>query len=509
MHQSHCSIPAQRMRLASCMLAHEGKYGMVSQLSREHDISRQSLYTLRSKGRKGMESVFYPKDCLTVEGVQIRRAVLKLLTDGHASREGIQQCIEEMLGVHVSLGAISAIIHEAGKRAQEWLDQHIPEGMRALVFDEQYSSQRGKAYLNIVDAHSSYVLVSAPPVAVDGESWSILFLILQGQGVKWNIAVSDGGKAIGEAVREITPECVHQRDVWHVLHECQKVQGRVVRATLDLHEQTPKVEQQAKRIAAGKKPLGRNPKTDVAAHAKDVQQMEYLATSLQYLTHELKHLLEIVVLEGQSIFSSGERQEELDALLTLFSELCEMAPSSIKKEIEKLVRHVQGALPHLIVFCQPLDQVQQLACEQLGEAAVHLIGWAWLRRAILGPKTKQLVADFPPAWQPMVAQLFAAWNEAVRSSSAVENWHSILRPFIAVHRHLCADLLAILAVWHNHRVAPRGLHQGQSPLMRAGFVQEPTDWLVALGYSHLASPSAGQGQSSIVPCEPEMGSIAA
>jgi hypothetical protein len=91
----------------------------------------------------------------------------------------------------------------------------------------------------------------------------------------------------------------------------------------------------------------------------------------------------------------------------------------------------------------------------------------------------------------------------------VENWHSILRPFIAVHRHLSADMLAILAVWHNHRVAPRGLHQGQSPLMRAGLAKEPTDWLVALGYSHLASASAGQGQSSIVPSEPEIESIAA
>jgi len=109
----------------------------------------------------------------------------------------------------------------------------------------------------------------------------------------------------------------------------------------------------------------------------------------------------------------------------------------------------------------------------------------------------------------VVTELFEAWNEAVRSSSAVENWHSVLRPFIAVHRSLSADLLAILAVWHNHRVAPRGLHQGQSPLMRAGLAKEPTDWLVALGYSHLPSLAPPQGQSSIVPSEPEMESIAA
>ena len=67
---------------------------------------------------------------------------------------------------------------------------------------------------------------------------------------------------------KVTPDRVHQRDVWHVLHECQKVQGRVDRAVKELHEQTPKVEKQAKRMAAGKKPLGRNPKTDVVAHAQ-------------------------------------------------------------------------------------------------------------------------------------------------------------------------------------------------------------------------------------------------
>jgi hypothetical protein len=187
--------------------------------------------------------------------------------------------------------------------------------------------------------------------------------------------------------------------------------------------------------------------------------------------------------------------------LILFSELCEMAPNSIKKEIEKLVHHIQGALPHLVVFCQPLDQVQESAKEQLGEAALHLIGWAWLHRAILGPKIKPLAADFPPDWQPVVRELFAAWDQAVRSSSTVENWHSILRPFIAVHRHLDADVLAILAVWHNHRVAPRGLHKGQSPLMRAGLAKKPTDWLVALGYP--ASPSLGPQPCSIDVSEPE------
>ena len=168
---------------------------------------------------------------------------------------------------------------------------------------------------------------------------------------------------------------------------------------------------------------------------------------------------------------------------------------------------MQLALPGLVAFCPDLDAVQEQACDQLGEQACHLIGWAWLQRAILGPKTEKLVTDFPPVWQPAVKGLLDAWDDAVRSSSAVENWHSILRPHLAVHRRLCADLLAILAVWHNHRVAPRGLYQRYSPLMRAGLAKEPTDWLLALGYPAFA---ALQPQPcSIQAFEPETESIAA
>src|SRR5205807_5306703 len=97
MHQHHCSTPTHRIRLASSMIAQEGTYGFVSELSREHDISRQSLYKLRMVGKRGMESVFSPKEQPSREQVRITRAVLTLLVEGHASREGIQKCLEELM----------------------------------------------------------------------------------------------------------------------------------------------------------------------------------------------------------------------------------------------------------------------------------------------------------------------------------------------------------------------------------------------------------------------------
>ena len=267
MHLHHCIPVAQRVDLASRMIVHSKKYGFVSHLSRESNISRQSLYALKSRGQEAMERVFRPKQEAIEQMAQVERAALVLFTEGHASREGIQNCLEELLGVYVSTGKISSIIHEAGKRAQEWLDQHIPKGRRDLA----------------IDAHTSFVYASSPPVAVDGESWKLMLWQMKDHGLQFRVIVSDGGKAIGRAVREIAPDAIHQRDVWHVLHEWQKVQERIDRAVKALHQRTPAVERNAKRVEAGKKPLGRNPQTDVQAHASDVQHMEYVATSLRYL----------------------------------------------------------------------------------------------------------------------------------------------------------------------------------------------------------------------------------
>ena len=119
----------------------------------------------------------------------------------------------------------------------------------------------------------------------------------------------------------------------------------------------------------------------------------------------------------------------------------------------------------------------------------------------MGPSRAELVKGFPPDWQPWVERLLLAWDRTVRASSVVENWHSILRPHLAVHRKLSAGMLALLAVRHNHRVAPRGCHEGLSPLQRSGLQKQATDWLVTLSYPP-ASPTPVVRRSVSVKREP-------
>jgi hypothetical protein len=482
MIHTHSSTVSQRVQWVSELLAQQGRYGVVSQMSRSQAVSRQTLYSWKGKGQAALQTALAPKPEPSESDQPLERAILTLLVEGHASYRGIQRCLWLLLGWHVSLGKIAAVVQQAGERAQAWMRHHAPETLRTLALDELYGSQHGQGYLNGVDAHSGAVWASTNPVAVDGESWTLLLWQVQEQGIHWQTTVSAGGRAIEEAVGTVTPQQPHQRDVWHLLHQCQQVQARLDRQVEGLQQRTPVVARQAARLAAGKRPRGKCPKTDVAAHAAEVLQAQYVCEGLRYLSGELHCLLDVVVLTAQGVMSSAVRQGELEALLALLDELSQGAPASMQPELVRLVTGLRAALPHLVLFAPALDERQEQVASTLGPSAVQLLGWAWQRRAILGPTTKDLLERLPADWRPVAAPLLLAWEAAVRASSAVENWHSVLRPYLAVHRRLSSGMVALLAVWHNHRIAERGLYRGQSPLMRSGMTQPSHDWLVALGY---------------------------
>ena len=159
-------------------------------------------------------------------------------------------------------------------------------------------------------------------------------------------------------------------------------------------------------------------------------------------------------------------------------------------------KHLAEALPCAVAFVARLEAVQQDMQVVLGADGMAVVAWAWQRRALLGPQLDELLALLPEEWRSAARVLISAWEGAVRASSAVENWHSIVRPHLAVHRSLSPGMLALLAVWHNHRVFRRGVHAGSSPLQLSGMTSAPTDWLVALGYPPKDELERSQGRNA-------------
>ncbi len=499
MARRHGSTVGQRVAWVSQLLAGSGTYGLVTLLSQTAGVSRQTLYTWAEQGRTALEQAFAPKALAPSITPVLERQVVSLLVETHGSVRGIQAALWQVARQRVGLGTISAIIGEAQRRAQRWLASHAPPSSRPLALDELYGNDRRGAYLHIVDTASWAVWAAEGPVPVDTESWTLVLWLAQARGLRWHATISDGGAAIDAAVRAVDPTSQQGRDVWHVLHVCAQVQGRLDRRVAQLEAQTASVQRQAARIAAGRRPLGRNPRTDPAAHAAGCARARAVADGLRYLTGLLHDLLEVVVLTPDGLLDAAGREREVTSLLTLLDELATTAPTAQQTELARLHRHLSLARPGLLAFVPRLDRVHQDAATVLGPAGVALAAWAWQRRAILGPRRDELVAQFPPPWQAAVRLLCETWESAVRASSAVENWHSILRPHLAVHRVLSPGLLALLAVWHNHRAFARGPHAGLSPLHLSGMTDAPADWLVALGYPPLDTDSAAPTLTRALP----------
>ncbi len=493
MVQGHCSTVNQRVEVVSRLIAHQGSYGEVTQLSQQIGTSRQTLYAWKGKGQQALEQALTPVQAKGEDEATVRseRAILTLLLEGHASYRGIQACLKELLGLDVSLGMISTIVQTAGHRAQSWLVQQVPGEGRVVALDEQYSSKRGEAYLNVVDAQSGQVWATLPPVAVDGESWTLALWYLHEQGVVCTGSVSDGGTAIHEALQTTKAISSHQRDVWHLLHLAGQVQARLERVVQDEEDRQQVIERQERELATlGRRPAGRPAKTTSHEQEQLLIELHRLLDAVRYLFAQLRELLEVVVLTGKNepqVLGYQARRSEVQTVLDLLEEAIQSVPTTLQKDVHRVIKQVRLALPALLYFAEEVEAAQHEAIEQLGEPAVGLVAWAGPRRKILGEQPEQLLEAMDPAWRAVAGRLLEAWNQAVRASSVVENWHSIVRPHLAVHRSLSAGMLARLSVWHNHRVAPRGRYMGHSPLQRSGLPQPAVDWLAVLGYAASAA----------------------
>lgn len=490
MGQRHASTPAQRAQVVSQLLAHAGEYGVVTAVSRALGVSRQTLYTWTAIGLTALEAAFAPAPATAVVTPALERAVLTLLVEGHASYRGIQACLRALGGGVVSLGAIAAIVGAAQRRALGWWRTQAPAGVRPIALDELYGNDRRGGYLSIVDTASLAVWAVEGPLPVDSETWTLVLWAARDRGLRWDRTVQDGGAAMQAACAIVDPDGQHGRDVWHVLHRWAQVQGRLERRAADERARLATVERQAARLAAGQRPRGGKPTTDVAAQAARTAQATRTAADLTTLGAELHRLLGVVVLDRRGLLDAASRRQELDALLMLLAEVRAAALPAQQAELGRLHSSLRQALPGLLAFTGPLEAAQAEAEAVLGAAGLALVGWAWQRRAGLELDRAALVAGLPPAWREAAARLIGAWEAAVRASSAVETWHSVLRPHLAVHRTLSPGLLALLAIWHNHRAFPRGAHRGQTPLHLSGLTAAPTDWLVALGYPPAEAPAA-------------------
>ncbi len=123
-------LPQQRQGLAIQVLARTER---VSELARQHEVSRKFLYQQVHTAEKALSEAFAPSSrpddvlfYLPVTKAWLRQPVLALVLICHSSYRGVVELLRDLFDYRISLGTVHNIVHRAQPRCSG------PENQRAV-----------------------------------------------------------------------------------------------------------------------------------------------------------------------------------------------------------------------------------------------------------------------------------------------------------------------------------------------------------------------------------------
>ncbi len=480
---------ADRVALGCAGLLVAGEYGAMTALAAEVGVSRQFLYILRARARAALETALAPglprrpgpDALLAVDRGAVERAILVLSQAAHASVRGIQECLAELLGARRSVGYIEGVVQAAAERARA-LPAVAPPGPVHVELDEVFAA--GRPVLEVVERRSGAILALVPGDGRDETSWGCALLDVLATGATLAGLTADGAEGLRAGARAAglaEPALDH----WHTLRDLdrtrQLLDNQAYRA-LDAADRSQRAATaEAHRQAHGRRPRGGRPlkapadpaSVAAAAQAADaaVARADDAATALAAVREALRPL-----------DPRTGRVRPPDAAAADLE-----AAAALLREVGGRAADAAGLLDHrrtgLVASLAALERALAGPRAILAETVITFLAWAWQHRAALG------LADAADAWpaHPTAARwVWAALDAAGRTTGMVENLNSVLAPHRAAHKGLPAPVLAVTAVYRNHRVFPRGKRAGHSPLDLLGLPSP--HWLDALGYGRPPAP---------------------
>lgn len=478
-------LPAQRQDLAVQVLAGAES---VSDLARQHDVSRKFLYHQAHIADEALRPAFAPTPkpddvlfYLPVTKAWLRQLVLALILICHSSYRGVVELLRDLFDTSIALGTVHNIVRDAVPQAR-WFNQQYDLSTIAIgAHDEIF--QADLPVLVGVDTASTFCYLLSLEEHRDADTWGLRLLELADRGFAPVAVVADGGSGLRAGQKLALPGVPCRGDVFHLFKDWKDLlrflENRAYKA-LDAHERLVKKRADDDHRGRDLRPLGPKLNHARAACAAAIGLYDEVALLFDWLRHD------VLAVAGPCV---AERRVLYDFVL---AELKARAPSCAHR-IEPLCRAMENQRPDFLAFAAAVDE----GLDRLGEEFQCAPGL--LRRVL-----QMLARDDrdPRRWveqrelyQALGGRFFAV-SEAVaalgrgtvRASSLVENVNSRLRGYFFLRRQLGGDYLDLLQFFLNHRRLERSEcpeRVGRSPAELLTGESHP-HWLHVLGYTRFA-----------------------
>jgi hypothetical protein len=456
----------QRTDVAVQMLAPlpERGWGLVSELARQHGVSRTILYEIRDRGAGGLAEALLPRDpgrpaqtsTLTVNKPFVDRAIAVLPMLKGSVRD-IRLGLSLIFGVARSVGYISETLTAAGEQATAY-NRGVTVPLPILGEADEIFQGR-KPCLTLVDGRSFLVLNLTPAESRDGTTWGLTFLDLVERGVQFHDLACDGATGLRAGVREAELAIPLRPDLFHILQDAHRLTRRLEGSAYKAIETTERARRADLEARGVIRRRGRRLKIKVPlaqAEIKEAKAIE-IFDNWCWLLSEVRLALEPIT-PAHGIVSVVETKATVETAIELLKELNH-------PDITALADGLQNKVPELLAPLEWLEQHLTPVLKHLDADTQAFIIWAWQHRQELN---LNIDTDIPEDLHPVVRAAWDVLGLFHRSSSLAESLHSWLRPYLQIHRGMPKWLLPLLQLFWNHHKFERGKRAGSSPLKLAG-----------------------------------------
>ena len=194
----------------------------VSELAREHDVSRKFLYQQVHTAQQALDSAFAPVlrseevlFYLPVTKSWLRQLVLALVFICHSSTRGVVELLRDVFDFRISLGTVHNIVHSPVAQARRINQQYDLSTIVIGLLDEIF---QGRDPVLVVDAKSTFCFLLSPEEHRDADTWGVRLLELVDQGFAPKATIADFGSGLRAGHQEALPEVPCRGDVFHALY---------------------------------------------------------------------------------------------------------------------------------------------------------------------------------------------------------------------------------------------------------------------------------------------------
>lgn len=491
-----CALtPSAARHVALHALVGQGKYGVVTQLAREHGLRREQVYELREHARSALDEGFMAVAELGAGEADLKRAVVALRVMTPASLRDIRSLLPILCGEAWSYGKIWNVLHEAEGRASEFLRQVDLSGVTSVALDEMFS--QGRPVFAGIDLDTGYLVQLEVHEDRRGETWAeALGALRDNQGLKPAQVVKDAGSGLGSGVRTCWPEAEEIDDLFHAVRELGKVGWALEQRAYSAiaREEEARLERQRVRRFSTDRFERQSAGARYGTARRRAQHAIERFDRFDTYQKEIRDILRLCDRGSGRL----RRPEEVETMIIhVSSEIRALGGKRCRKLATYLRNRAPGLGRYLVRLNSQVEEATEAAGgERARDAAircyqaaldVHRGGPKWdrsarqeeLEEAVRG---LHAVTDRDPeALRRTIGAIFPLLVNRHRASSAIENLNSVLRPYVFVQKSAGQGFLNLFQFYWNTRTREWGRWKGTSAYGSLTG-KEVGDWLTLLGY---------------------------